>query len=221
MKLSPVYNFLSSLQDHNNREWFKANDASYRLAASAFAEFVQELIVRINEFDSSIGQPEVKDCIFRIYRDVRFSHNKDPYKTHFGAYMARGGKKGNLAGYYVHLQQGNTFVGGGIYMPSPEILKAIRTEIYYNAEELKEIMRATEFQKHFDGIYSEKLKICPKGFPKEFPDVGMLVYKGYAVVHYLNDETMNSNSVVDKVTAVYRAQRDFNAYLNTAIENAM
>ncbi len=218
MELKPVFEFLEALQQNNNRDWFKANEERFRQSVTIVGQLVQQLVVRINAFDGSIGQPDTRDCIFRIYRDVRFSHNKDPYKTHFGAYIAEGGKKSLKAGYYVHLQPGASFAGGGIYMPEPAVLKAIRNEIYYNTAEFKKIITAPEFTKYFDGIYGEKLKTSPKDFPKDFPEAALLAYKDYAVVHYFDDHSMTSESIIDQLVGVFEAQRHFNAFLNRAFE---
>ncbi|HOY37989.1 MAG: DUF2461 domain-containing protein [Bacteroidales bacterium] len=218
MNLQRIFGFLNELQQNNNREWFRQNEAAYRQSVSLFEKFVQQLVIGINEFDPSIGHPEAKDCIFRIYRDVRFSHNKEPYKTNFGAYIAEGGKKSIKAGYYVHLQPGASFAGGGIYMPAPEILKAIRSEIYYNTEEFKRIMGAKEFTTYFSGIYGDKLKTCPKDFPKDFPDASLLVYKDYTVIHSFSDHEMFSENITDEILKVFRAQHPFNDFLNNALE---
>jgi len=96
-------NFLADLQGNNNREWFQQNRNRYELAFSNFYQLVLSLIAGIGSFDKNLGSPDPKDCIFRIYRDVRFSPNKMPYKQNFGAYIAKGGKKSNLSGYYIHI----------------------------------------------------------------------------------------------------------------------
>lgn len=220
MQTKNIISFLNELQQHNNRDWLKQNDSQYKNALSDFAVLVNELIARIASFDESIGSPDARDCIFRIHRDVRFSANKDPYKTHFGAYIARGGRKSIYAGYYLHFQPASSFAGGGIYMPEPHILKAIRTEIYNNAEAFKAIIDSSQFKKFFNGIYGQRLKTCPKGFDKDFRDVALLSYKDYAVVCQLSDREVLSDDIINRITQIYKAQHSFNAYLNAAISNA-
>jgi uncharacterized protein (TIGR02453 family) len=115
--------FLADLKVNNNRDWFNANRIRYENSRSEYFAFVNQLIAGIKHFDHSIGTLEAKECTFRINRDIRFSPNKEPYKTNMGAYMARGGRKSPYAGYYFHLEPGASFVSGGIYMAPPENIK--------------------------------------------------------------------------------------------------
>lgn len=129
-----VIEFLSGLKANNNREWFQANKNQYEESREKILFITELLINEIRKFDKDIPAMDPKDCLFRIYRDVRFSHDKQPYKTHFGSYIARGGRKSTRAGYYFHIDPDASFLGGGIYMPESNVIKALRNAIYEQPE---------------------------------------------------------------------------------------
>jgi uncharacterized protein (TIGR02453 family) len=219
MNLKKSYDFLCDLQINNDRDWFHKNDKLYKEAKKEFELFVEKLIVMTREFDSSIGLLAAKDCTFRIHRDVRFSGNKDPYKTNMGAYIVRGGKKSPFAGYYMHLEPEGSFIGGGIYMPEPQVLNALRNEVFENTDEFKKILNEKEFKKIFPEIYGEKLKTAPKGFPKDFEDIELLKFKHYSLSCRVADEFWFDDNAEEKVITLFKQQLKFNNYLNRAVEN--
>lgn len=219
MNVNIILDFLNELAINNNRDWFKANDIRYRFARTEFEDFVEELIPALRKIDTDIDIQNAKDCVFRIYKDVRFSKDKSPYKTNFGAFIARGGRKSKYAGYYIHIEPGQSFIGGGIYMPEPDILKAIRNEIYINSAEFKKIINSGDFSKYFKEIYGEKLKTAPKGFPKDFKDIDLLKYKHYAVIHEVNDSFWNSKNLTENLLGIFKIQNSFNRFLNKAVDN--
>ncbi len=219
MNLANTYEFLTDLQVNNDRNWFQKNNERYQQAKKEFELFTEKLIIKTREIDPSIGALSAKDCVFRIYRDARFSLNKDPYKTNMGAYIVRGGKKSPYAGYYVHIEPGGSFLGGGIYMPMPPVLNALRTEVYENTAEFKKILNDKEFKKVFPEIYGEKLKTAPKGFPKDFEDIELLKFKHYSLSHSVPDEFWFAEDVEEKVISNFKQQLKFNNYLNRAVEN--
>jgi uncharacterized protein (TIGR02453 family) len=176
-------------------------------------------LAELNKVDPGINNLKAKDCIFRIYRDVRFSKNKEPYKSNFGAFMVKGGKKSNFAGYYIHIEPDQSFVGGGIYMPEPGILRSIREEIYTHTEEYKSIIGNKTFRKYFPEIYGEKLSTAPKGFPKDFPDIDLLKNKHYAVAHYVKDSFWTSKNIISDLTEIFSVQYRFNEFLNRAVNH--
>ena len=213
-----VLKFLTDLKDNNNREWFQANDSIYRLALKEFESFINALIPAIREFDPLVGTVSAKDCLFRIYRDVRFSKDKSPYKTNFGAYIARGGRKSMMAGYYVHAEPGGSFLAGGLYMPPADILKKVREEIYYNAEEYKKILHHEEFIKYFPQMDDpQKLVKAPKGFPAEWPDIDLLKLKSYAVIHYVDDDRLINDSYLGYARDVFSNLRVLNNFFNKTL----
>lgn len=145
-----IIQFLTELRQNNNREWFQANKDRYDALRKGFIDEVQQLIDRIALFDPEIAGLEAKDCLFRIYRDIRFSPDKTPYKIHFAAYMAScGGRGSERAGYYIHLEPGGCLLSGGVWCPPPALLKALRKDIYENIEDFVAIMEKPAFKKTY------------------------------------------------------------------------
>ncbi|MCE9501336.1 MAG: DUF2461 domain-containing protein, partial [Leptospira sp.] len=160
--------FLKKLKKNNNKQWFDQNREEYENAKQDFRVFTEKLIGETGKFDRQIAKLTARECIFRINRDIRFSKDKSPYKTNFGTFLVMGGKKSGFAGYYFHLEPGNeSFSGGGIHTPSPEVLLKIRQKIAGNSETLHEILNNKIFAKSFGGVSGEKLKTVPKGFSKD------------------------------------------------------
>lgn len=216
-----IIGFLKELQMNNNREWFEENKTWYESSRKEFAQFVEILIHEIRQVDDQVGMLQAKDCMFRIYRDVRFSKDKSPYKTNFGAYISRGGKKLNFAGYYFHIEPGEYFLSGGIYMPDGAVLKAIRNEIFHRIDEFKAILEAPGFQKYFGGKLweIEKTKTAPRDFPKDFPDIELLKHKHYVMEKSLTEKQLTSPSLLREAVKVYAAMVPFNHFLNNVIED--
>lgn len=165
-----IVHFLSELKDNNNREWFTENKARYLSTKAAFEQMVSTLLLELSKFDEEIKYVAVKDCVFRIYKDVRFSHDKTPYKTHYGAFIAPGGgRKSVRGGYYFHVEPGNSFIAAGVWSPPTEVLKALRKGVYENIDEFKEIITHADFQQYFGTFYQEgKLKDGTQGISKGF-----------------------------------------------------
>ncbi len=218
--LPPIVSFfLKELSNNNNREWFADNKTLYIEAKLAFEEVISTLISTIAEVEPDIEPLTPKECIFRIFRDVRFSKDKTPYKTHFDAFIAKkGGRKSIYAGYYLHLTPENSLFGGGIYAPIPEILKALRQEIFNFPDEFKTIINKPDFKKVYDKLYDDKLIMTPKGFPRDFPDVELLKYKSYITTHPLTDDELEGSGLEDKFRMLIRRLYPFNLFLNRAID---
>jgi len=215
-----TFHFLRELKSNNNKEWFDLKRTEYTRLRIEFENFINLLILEISRFDKEAAQTTAKASIFRINRDIRFSNNKLPYKTNFGAFIANGGKKGINGGYYIHVEPGECFLAGGIYMPSGPMLKAIRKEVYENIEEFKEILNAPAFRKHFGGkLEGDKLKSAPAGFPKDYPDLDYLKYKSYIVYKDEPDSICQKPDFVEEVKSVFRAMVPFNHFLNQAVED--
>lgn len=213
--------FLRELRDNNNREWFVANKEKYAALKSDFEAFTGILIDKIALFDEEIRGVEVKDCVYRIYRDMRFSPDKTPYKIHFASYIAaRGGRNSIHGGYYIHLQPDGCFLSGGIYCPQPAILKRLRQDVYDNVEEFKSIIQNPDFQKDFPALdNSNSLKTIPNPFPKDFSDGDLLKHKDYTVVSARPDSFFESADVLQKVLNVFEKLHPFNRFLNYTIDN--
>jgi len=213
-----TFQFLKTLKANNSKEWFDENRALYHLIRNEFEHFVHVIIAEIGQFDRDAAQTTAKASIFRINRDIRFSNDKNPYKTNFGAFIAKGGRKGINAGYYIHIEPGECFLAGGIYMPSGPMLKAIREEIYDNIVEFKTIINEPDFLKHFGHhLWGEKIKTAPKGFPKEFPDIEYLKYKHYTIAKNEPDKIYWHMSFIDEIRDVFKAMKPFNSFLNRAV----
>lgn len=213
-----ILDFLKELKENNNREWFEANKGRYLEVKKTHEEMLDKVIDGISTFDPVTGRPATKDCLFRIYRDVRFSPNKEPYKTHIGAFISRGGRKSERPGYYIHLEPGNCFMGGGVYMPQPENLKKIRNEIYFNAGSFKKIFEEKSFKQHFKELYDDKLSRPPKDFDPAFADIDLLKYKSYFVEEAYTDEEVLGADYVKKVVEACKALVPLNVFLNKAFE---
>lgn len=215
--ISPfVYEYLNDLSANNNREWFMANKERYEAARADFLEFVEALIPEIYKIDPSIGMQKAQNCMYHIYRDLRFSPDKTPYKTHFAVYIATGGvKQHGRPGYYLHIQNGESAFGGGIFMPSPELLDAIRKEIYYNIDTFKGIIGSKEYKKYFPSILwkIEMLKKAPKGFDPAFPDIDLLKYKHYVSEASIANDTATSDGFLKNLVAHVRATYPLNKFI--------
>ena len=214
-----LLNFLRDLKKNNHKEWFHKNKPVYQQVRREFEQYIALLIAGIAQFDDTVKSLEPRDCIFRINRDIRFSKDKSPYKTNFGAYIAPGGRKGGYAGYYFHLEPDASFLAGGIDMPSGPSLKAIRNEIFEHTAEFLEILDEPEFKEHFDGLDPiEKLKTAPQGFPKDFEHIDLLNHKHFTVSEPLSEELLTSESLTDHVLSAYQALYPMKYFLNEAIE---
>lgn len=207
--------FLKKLKKNNNRDWFNANKKLYEDARYDFEIFVFELIQKIAEFDESASGLEPKNCIFRIYKDVRFSKDKSPYKTNMGAFICKGGRKNNAAGYYIHLSPGECFLAGGLYMPMPDKLLDVRTRVASNYKAFVKIVQDKEFKKYYGELWQgDKLKTSPKGFDKEHPAMEYLKLKSFIGDHITNEEKALGKNYLDYCAKVFKAAKSLNAFLN-------
>jgi len=218
--IKTVLPFLEDLRKNNNREWFLGNKYRYDEAKGEFESFLEQVIHAIAKYDPGVKFLKSKDCIFRIFRDVRFSKDKSPYKTNFGAWITSSGRKSSGPGFYIHLQPGESFLAGGIHIPDTERLKKIRQEIYYNIDELKSILNEKTFKKFFSGIDEwDKQKLAPREFPKDFPDIEILKNRSYTVSHPVKDSVVSNQKFFDYVMAVFKANQPYNAFLRRAVED--
>ena len=213
-----LFQFLSELRLHNNREWFQANKPRYDLLHRQFLEVVQELINRMTLFEPELAGLTPKDCIFRIYRDIRFSSDKTPYKTHFGAYIAAyGGRKSEYAGYYLHLEPGASMLAGGVWCPPPALLKLFRKDIYENMDEMVEILEQPDFKRVYPEMMGEVLKRMPEGYPSDCPHGELLRRKDFSVVSHKPDDFFLSPDWLDHVVEDFKLLYPFNRFLNYTV----
>ena len=218
MNPATLLHFLEDLARHNERDWFQAHKATYDQLRLAFEADVAYWLRELAQDEPALAGLDPKKCIFRIYRDVRFSKVKVPYKTHFSAYFAAGGKKGDAPGRYVQLgPNGQTLVAGGLYEPTKEQLAAIRQEIDYQAADLHEVLAVPTVQQFFpQGLVGEQLKKMPPGYEATHPDAAWLRHKNFLLSHNLPDADVRRLSADDfraHILAALRALGPFCEWL--------
>ena len=210
--------FLEKLAKNNNKAWFDKNRNAYEAAKEDFDVFVTDLLALMPPVDVSFRELKAKDCVFRIYRDVRFSKDKTPYKAHFSAGFSRGGKKFAGAGYYLHTEPGKTFAGGGLWMPDGPLLKAVRQEIDYNFDEFKAIIGTPAFKKLFKNIEGEQLKTLPQGYSADNPAIDYLKMKSFVASHHLADKDITTKAFAAKCADVFTKMKPFVDFLNRSFD---
>ncbi|HMI78841.1 MAG TPA: DUF2461 domain-containing protein [Ferruginibacter sp.] len=215
-----VIKFLKGLKKNNNKPWFDKNRDQYEAARSDFHSFLEQLIAAIAVFDKPIGTLAVKECVFRINRDIRFSKDKTPYKSNMAGYFNKDGKKSNGAGYYLHIEPGRSFAAGGMWQPIPPDLAKIRQEIDYNFNDWKKISNAPSFKKMFaEGINSEESLVRPpKGYDDNNPAIEYLKMKNFIVSRSFTDAGVQNKNFVKDVAKTFQAMKPLIDFLNTAIE---
>ncbi|MBK8876689.1 MAG: DUF2461 domain-containing protein [Bacteroidetes bacterium] len=208
--------FLKALKKNNNREWFDVNRSKYEEAKADFEKFVETLLPLLSKENSKLKDLKVKDCVFRIYRDVRFSKNKDPDKTNCGAYFVEGGKKSSKAGYYIQIEPGNSFLAGGCWMPEAPVLKAIRQEIDYNLKDFEKIVKGKVFKSRFGEMTDARLKTTPKGYDAENPAINYLRQTSFTVMASIKDKDLSGAAFTKEAAKAYKEMLPFLKFLNVA-----
>lgn len=220
MNAANILQFLRELSLNNNREWFIEHKAWYEQCRQDFEQLCTELIRRIALYDPEIGHLQAKECIFRIYRDIRFSADKTPYKQHFGCYIAKnGGRNSDYGGYYIHLQPDACSFSGGVWCPPVDLLRALRQSMYDNIEEFLEITGEPEFKSMYPALWTtDKLKVVPRGFPKDWEYADLFKYKHYLVEHEIPETIAQSDQLIDYVAECARVVVPFNRFLNYTVD---
>jgi uncharacterized protein (TIGR02453 family) len=220
MLQSSTLSFLKNLKKNNNKEWFDKNRKTYEAAKQDFVLFVSNMIEQFGKTDTTIAHLQAKECIFRINRDIRFSKDKSPYKTNMGAFLNKGGKKSMLAGYYFHLSPGDSFVGGGIYMPEADTVKKIRQEIDYSFKEFSSIINNKNFKKEYGGLdLSEENSLTrePKGYDANNPAIEYLKLKNWIAFKPLTDAELTGKDLLKKAISAFNALYPLIVFLNRAV----
>jgi uncharacterized protein (TIGR02453 family) len=214
--------FLKDLKKNNNKPWFDANRKRYEEAKADFANFIQQLIDAHGKKDKTIASIKAKDCLFRINRDIRFSKDKSPYKTNFGASINKGGKKAfSTAGYYFHLEPGQCFVGGGIYQPEPDALKKVRQEIDYNFNDFKKIIGSKKFKSLYGNLDKSTeflLSRVPKGYEPDNPAAEYLRLKSFIAFVSLKNDELSSKNLVKKSAEAFAVLQPLIGFINEALD---
>lgn len=216
---SDTFKFLSDLAFNNNRDWFLVNKGRHDDSRLNVLEFTGKVISGISKFDQTIPSGlDPKDCVMRIYRDVRFSKVKTPYKNNFGAGFSQNGRKFIGPGYYLHIQPEGSFIAGGCWMPDADILKAIRQEIDYNGSDFRSIIEEPSFRKYYGNLESEyKLKTCPKGYDSDHPELEYLKLRSFTFSHMFSNAELTNSGALEKVVNGFAKLNPFIAFLRNSI----
>jgi len=219
MDFPQILTFLSKIAKNNNRDWFEKNKETYLVAKENYENFVGKVLEELIKFNPEFRGLNHKKLPFRIYRDVRFSKDKTPYKTHVSAAYSSVGKGLGKPGYYIQVEPGNkSFIGIGQYMPDAENLSRIRQEIDYNGDDLKKTFKDKSFRKYYDAFWDgDALKTAPKGYPKDHPHADWLKLKSFIITHEFKDADVLSKNFLKNVAAAARAGKPVNDFLNHAL----
>lgn len=217
--MKDTLNFIRDLVANNNREWFNANKERYLGVRKDLEVLTLQLIAGLSEFEPAAARMQPAECMYRIYRDTRFSLDKTPYKNHIGIYISPfGGKKSQFGGYYLHLEPDRCAVAGGVWCPTAPVLKAMRQSIYDNVEEYLEIINDAEFKERFPVVGENLLKTVPKGFPKDWEHIDLLRPRSFTVMASLDNNTVCSGRLMQRVVDDFRLMKPFNDFLNYTFE---
>lgn len=212
--------FLDDLKNNNNRDWFQSQKKRYEIMKKDYHQLVADFLEEMKILDPSLEMLEVKNCTFRINRDIRFSKDKSPYKSHLGIWMAPISKNGEMAGYYLHIEDGNCFFGGGSYNPMPEQLQKIRKEINFFHDDLKGILNNKSFKTIYSDLNrdeSKMLKNPPRGYNKENPAIDFLKLKSFTATQKYDLNEIFQEDFVPKMTQKLIALKPFNDFINRAL----
>ncbi|MCY1479165.1 hypothetical protein D3C87_203940 [compost metagenome] len=219
--LSPkTLQFLEDLKENNNREWFLANKSYYEEYKKEYHQLISDFLEEMVPFDDSLRNLEPKKCAFRINRDIRFSKDKSPYKTHMGIWMTTDQNHSNSPGYYVHIEKGGSFIAVGLHVPEAADLKKVRKEIAYFYEDLEEIVNDKDFKKIYpelDRTEANSLKTAPKDYEKDHPAIEFLKLKSFTVSQKLDDKSLFEKDFVKKTAKKLITAKPLNDFLTRGL----
>lgn len=213
--------FLDDLKKNNNRDWFQENKKRYEIFKKDYHQLVSDFLDVMKLLDPSLELLEIKNCTFRINRDIRFSKDKSPYKAHLGVWMSAGTKGANRAGYYVHIEKGASFIAGGFYSPEAEDLKKVRKEIAFFHEDLEAILADKNFKKEFGSLdinENNSLKSMPRGYEKDHPAIAFLKLKSFTATQKYDISEVTKKDFVGKMSQKLIALKPLNEFINRALE---
>lgn len=215
--LRPVLDFLADLAQHNDREWFEKNRTRYDEAKTLFESFADRLIAELSAIDDLAGLT-ASQCVYRIYRDVRFSPDKSPYKTHMAAAIMPGGRKSSIPGFYVHIEpNGKSILAGGLYQPSTAQLAGFRSAIAKNAAPFKVAIGSKTFKRHYGTLKGEQLKTIPRGFSADHPEIDLLRHKQVLAYRAWTDDDAASSRFEREIATAAEAMKPFLDFIRNAI----
>ncbi|KAL5364201.1 hypothetical protein BJX96DRAFT_187630 [Aspergillus floccosus] len=223
--------YLKDLRANNNRAWFKCHEREFRRAMKDWESFVETLVPKIITFDATIPELPPRDIIFRIYRDIRFSKDQRPYKSHFSAAFSRTGRRRPYACYYLHLDPGSSYVGGGLWAPEPPMIHLLRQSIDERPEDWRRVLNSEPFRSMFLSPAKEgteaalkvfantnqegALKTKPKGYAADHKDVQLLKLRNYHVVKYVDDEIFTAEDGQERIIRIISTLQPFVTFLNS------
>jgi uncharacterized protein (TIGR02453 family) len=211
--------FIKNVSQNNNREWFAEHKPEYEAARADVLEFIALLIPMLADTDPAFPRDtQPKNCLLRIYRDVRFSKDKSPYKKNFGIFFAVHGKSGTEPGYYINLEPGNCFFAAGYWQPNAADLRKIREEIDYNAQSFLDIIGKKGFKGTFELDREDSLKAAPKGYSADHPLIDILKLKSFSAISHIDDKAFFKPSIVGKLKTDFESIYPFIIFLRTALD---
>lgn len=220
MITSESLQFLADLKQNNIRDWFQANQHRYDLYKKNYRQVAEAFIAEMSNGDETLRHLEFKDCSFRINRDIRFSKDKAPYKTNMGVWLSAGSKNTNLAGYYIHMEKGASFIAGGLYWPDAADLKKVRREIDGFYEDLEDVVNDEDFKKIFGSLDSDEnntLKSAPKDYDKAHPAIQFLKLKSFTATAKISDKELLDKDFVKKASKKLLALKPLIEFLNRGL----
>ena len=212
--ISKMLAFIAELRDNNNREWFAAVKPEYEAIRKECYGEIDKLINLISAFDDRLVGVEAKECVYRIYRDIRFSADKSPFKTHFGIVLGKGGRKCWDAAYYLHIEPGGCALYGGVWFPEQPVLTRLRHDIYDNIEEFTGILAEPRLHERFGGLTGDTLKTMPKGFPKDCPYGEIIKMKEYLLMESFPDSYFSKKNWQEGIASDIKLLKPFIDFLN-------
>ena len=212
--------FLDDLKANNNRDWFLENKKRYEAFKKDYQQLVADLLDAMKPLDPSLEMLEVKNCTFRINRDIRFSKDKTPYKSHLGIWLSSGAKGLNRSGYYIHLEKGASFIAGGLYCPESDDLKKMRKEIAYFHDDLEAVLAEKDFKREFgdfDRNEKDTLKNPPRGYDKEHPAIELLKLKSFESSQKIEFSAAAKKDFVAVMSQKLIVLKPLNDFINRAL----
>ena len=221
--MKEIIDYLRRLQAHNERTWFVDHKEEYVRCQGVFNGFVEQLIAEIAKFDKSVAGNTASTCTYRIYRDVRFSQDKSPYKTHLGAFICPGGKKSGFAGYYFHMGVGGEgypnahMLATGNYCFEPQVVKLLREDIVNGEGDFDRVVKtASAFSLDDDNALTRN----PKGYATDAPYGEYLRLRTYCLNKYVDNDFMLDDHLLEHTAELFRTTQPFLEYINRAIAYA-
>lgn len=213
--------FLDDLKSNNHKEWFHAQKKRYDDYKNDYHDIIDILLKNLKPFDAKLEPLEVKHCTFRINRDIRFSKDKSPYKTHMGIWLSQNRMMKNAPGYYLHIDPKESFVAGGLWCPEADELKKIRKEIAFFRQDLEQILKEKKFNKYFSDLdrpENQVLKTAPKGYEKDHPALHWLQLKSFTASYPLTSQDITKQKTLDQVVEIMKLLKPLNDFIYRAIE---